>query len=194
MPYVPMTEYETASEEVRREYDDQIDKHGRITNMKRTLLHNVPSFKAYMEWYTLYDELQPVLGDRALSILSYAVSSGNDCLICGSFFKKILEDGGDAPRLLHRGADLGAVRDDAVPVACERRVAEDDARPRRGGERFAQPRDLVRRDGAVAVVAVADVELAAVREEVAVEPDEPDALKPDLRGDIVFSEKHNTDN
>lgn len=97
MPYVPMTEYETASEEVRREYDDQIDKHGRITNMKRTLLHNVPSFKAYMEWYTLYDELQPVLGDRALSILSYAVSSGNDCLICGSFFKKILEDGGDDP-------------------------------------------------------------------------------------------------
>ncbi len=97
MPYVPMTDYESASEEVRREYDDQIAKHGRITNMKRTLLHNVPSFKAYMEWYTLYDELKPVLGDRALSILSYAISSGNDCLICGSFFKKILEDRGDDP-------------------------------------------------------------------------------------------------
>ena len=49
MAYIPMTEYETASDAVKREYDDQIAKHGRITNMKRTLLHNVPAFKAYME-------------------------------------------------------------------------------------------------------------------------------------------------
>lgn len=97
MAWIPMTDYETASEEVRREYDDQIAKHGRITNMKRTLLNNVPSFKAYMEWYTLYDELKPLLGDRALSVFSYAISAGNDCQICGSFFNKILRDGGDDP-------------------------------------------------------------------------------------------------
>ena len=95
MAYIPMTEYGSASPEVRAEYDDQIAKHGRITNMKRTLLHNVPAFKAYMEWYTLYDELQPVLGDRALQLLSYAISANNDCLICGSFFKKILEENGE---------------------------------------------------------------------------------------------------
>ena len=95
MAYIPMTEYDTASDEVKREYDDQIAKHGRITNMKRTLLHNVPSFKAYMEWYTLYDELKPVLGARALNLLSYAISANNDCLICGSFFKKILNENGE---------------------------------------------------------------------------------------------------
>ena len=95
MSYIPMTEYDTSSEEVKREYDDQIAKHGRITNMKRTLLHNLPSFKAYMEWYTLYDELVPVLGERALSIFSYAISTGNDCLVCGSFFTKILEESGE---------------------------------------------------------------------------------------------------
>lgn len=95
MSYIPMTEYDTSSDEVKREYDDQIAKHGRITNMKRTLLHNLPSFKAYMEWYTLYDELVPVLGERALSIFSYAISTGNDCLVCGSFFTKILEDSGE---------------------------------------------------------------------------------------------------
>lgn len=95
MSYIPMTEYDSSSEEVKREYDDQIQKHGRITNMKRTLLHNLPSFKAYMEWYTLYDELVPVLGERALSIFSYAISTGNDCLVCGSFFTKILEDNGE---------------------------------------------------------------------------------------------------
>ncbi len=97
MSYIPMTSYDTADEAVRREYDDQIAKHGRITNMKRTLLHNVPSFKAYMEWYTLYDELKPILGDRALQIFSYAISNGNDCEICGSFFNKILRDNGDDP-------------------------------------------------------------------------------------------------
>lgn len=95
MSYINMTEYDTSSEAVRHEYDDQIKKHGRITNMKRTLLHNLPSFKAYMEWYTLYDELVPVLGERALSIFSYAISTGNDCLVCGSFFTKILEDNGE---------------------------------------------------------------------------------------------------
>ena len=37
MSYLSMTDYDSASEEVKREYDDQIAKHGRITNMKRTL-------------------------------------------------------------------------------------------------------------------------------------------------------------
>ena len=97
MAYLPMTEYETASPEVRAEYDDQIKKHGRITNMKRTLLQDVPSFKAYMEWYTLYDELVPVFGERAMTIFSYAISTGNTCLICGTFFRKILIDAGEDP-------------------------------------------------------------------------------------------------
>lgn len=97
MAFLSMTDYETASDEVKREYDDQIQKHGRITNMKRTLLHNVPAFKAYMEWYTLYDLLVPVVGERALSLYSYAISNGNDCLICSTFFRKILIDSGDDP-------------------------------------------------------------------------------------------------
>ena len=97
MSYIPMTEYETASDEVRREYDDQIAKHGRITNMKRTLLHDVPSFRTYMDWYPMYDALVPVVGDRAMSLFSYAISSGNDCLICSTFFRKILIDSGDDP-------------------------------------------------------------------------------------------------
>ena len=100
MSFIPMTEYESADEAVRREYDDQIAKHGRITNMKRTLLHDVQSFRTYMDWYTLYDELRPTFGDRALQIFSYAISTGNDCLICGLFFRKILVDAGEDPENL----------------------------------------------------------------------------------------------
>lgn len=97
MAFLSMTDYETANDEVKKEYDDQIQKHGRITNMKRTLLHNVPAFKAYMEWYTLYDLLVPVVGERAMSLYSYSISNGNDCLICSTFFRKILIDSGDDP-------------------------------------------------------------------------------------------------
>lgn len=95
--FLPMTEYETAGAEVRREYDDQIARHGRITNMKRTLLHSPPCFHAYMEWYTLKDLLVPVIGERGVSLFSYAISAENDCLICSTFFRKILIDSGDDP-------------------------------------------------------------------------------------------------
>jgi alkylhydroperoxidase family enzyme len=92
-----MTDYETASAEAKREYDDQIAKNGRVTNMKRTLLHNVPAFHAYMEWYTLKDLVVPFIGDRALSLYSYAISTANECLVCSAFFRKILIDSGDDP-------------------------------------------------------------------------------------------------
>jgi alkylhydroperoxidase family enzyme len=97
MDFLPLTEYETASPEAQREYDNQIAKNGRVTNMKRVLLHNVPAFHAYMEWYTLRDLIVPFIGDRALSLFAYAISTANDCLICSTFFRKILIDSGDDP-------------------------------------------------------------------------------------------------
>ena len=97
LSYLSMTEYDTADEAVRREYDDQIEKHGRITNMKRTLLHSVPAFTAYMEWYTLKDLIVPFIGERGASLFSYAISNGNNCTICSLFFRKILIDSGDDP-------------------------------------------------------------------------------------------------
>jgi hypothetical protein len=76
----------------------QLDLHGgRITNMKRTLLGHVPSFDAYMEWYTLKDELVPFIGERAFSLFSYAISDANDCLVCSVFFRRILIESGDDP-------------------------------------------------------------------------------------------------
>ncbi len=96
-PYIPMTEYESADEAVRARYDDQIARHGRITNMKRTLLHNIKAFDVYMEWYPLADLCKEFIGERALSLYAYAISEGNRCLVCGTFFRKILIDSGDDP-------------------------------------------------------------------------------------------------
>jgi len=97
MAYIPMTEYDNSNEAVRARYDDQIAKHGRITNMKRTLLHNVKAFDAFMEWYPLADLCKEFIGERALSLYAYAISEGNRCLVCGTFFRKILIDSGDDP-------------------------------------------------------------------------------------------------
>ena len=94
---IPMTQYETANEEVKARYDDQIAKYGRITNMKRTLLHNVKAFDIFMEWYPLADLCKEFIGERALSLYAYAISEGNRCLVCGTFFRKILIDSGDDP-------------------------------------------------------------------------------------------------
>ncbi|WP_431285672.1 hypothetical protein ACQW02_13055 [Humitalea sp. 24SJ18S-53] len=71
--------------------------HGRITNMKQTLLHSVPAFHAYMEWYTQYDRLLPLFGERAVWLFCHAISSGTDCLICSTFFRRLLLDAGIKP-------------------------------------------------------------------------------------------------
>src|SRR5215217_6331595 len=98
MTFLPITSYEALTDEARAASDQQVAKHGgRITNMKATLLSHVPSFTAYMEWYTLRDELVPFIGERAVSLFSYAISDENDCLVCSVFFRRILIDNGEDP-------------------------------------------------------------------------------------------------
>ncbi|PJZ55224.1 SDR family oxidoreductase [Leptospira adleri] len=64
MSRISLTEYETSPQEVKEQYERQIEKNGKITHMKRTLLHSLPSYKAYMEWYVLRDEIVLFLGER----------------------------------------------------------------------------------------------------------------------------------
>ena len=88
-----MTDYDTSSQAAKDAHDAHA-KIGRITNMKRTLLHSVPAFQALMEWYPLRDEAAQFLPDLDISLFCYAISTQNDCLICSTFFRKILKDSG----------------------------------------------------------------------------------------------------
>ncbi|RHX86454.1 hypothetical protein EHO98_16315 [Leptospira stimsonii] len=97
MSRIPLTEYETSSQKVKKEYEYQIEKNGKITHMKRTLLHSLPSYKAYMEWYVLKDEIVPFLGERAFTIFAHSISAQTDCLICSTFFRRILIEWGESP-------------------------------------------------------------------------------------------------
>lgn len=93
MALIPQINYDTASPEVKKAHDDHLQV-GKMTNMKRTLLNNVPAFKALMTWYDLRAEAAAFLDDLDINIFCYSISNTNECLICSMFFTKILVDAG----------------------------------------------------------------------------------------------------
>ena len=99
MPRIEPLEYERMPPDARAAHDAHLGV-GRITNMKRTLLHSVPAFDALMTWYRLRDTVQPFLGERLTTLFAHAVSSETDCLICSTFFRRILIDSGEDPDAL----------------------------------------------------------------------------------------------
>ncbi len=97
MPRIRPAEYEETTPAVRAAHDEVVREHGRITNMKRTLLHSLPAFHALMEWYPLRDTVQPFLGERLTNLFAHAISAENDCLVCSTFFRRILIESGENP-------------------------------------------------------------------------------------------------
>ena len=74
--------------------------HGRVTNMKRTLARSPVALHALMTWYDLRDEVVPFLGERLTTLFAHAISTGTDCLVCSTFFRRILIDAGEDPEAL----------------------------------------------------------------------------------------------
>ena len=92
MAYISKINYEEATDEVKGLIDKQIKEHGKITNMKLTLLHSVPAYHALMEWFPLEETIEAFLGERAVNFFCYAISEENECLLCSAFFRKILKE------------------------------------------------------------------------------------------------------
>ncbi len=95
----PLT-YAEAPPDARAAHDHHEQAVGRITNMKRTLLRSVPAFHALMEWYPLRDTVRPFLGERLTHLFAHAVSAETDCLICSTFFRRLLIESGEDPDAL----------------------------------------------------------------------------------------------
>ncbi len=100
MARIPPLEYDEAPSDARAAHDHHQREVGRITNMKRTLLHSVPAFRALMEWYPLRDTVQPFLGERLTHLFAHAVSTETECLICSTFFRRLLIQSGENPDAL----------------------------------------------------------------------------------------------
>src|SRR5438552_4272572 len=81
----------------QQELDRQLRAHGRVTNMKRTLAHSSAALTALMQWYPLRDEVAAFLGERSTTLFAHAVSTETECMICSTFFRRILIDAGEDP-------------------------------------------------------------------------------------------------
>jgi len=100
MPRIVPLEREEAAGEVRKAFDEGIAKWGRMTNMKRTLFHSLPAYRALMHWYPLFDTVKAFLGERLAIIFAHAISSESDCLICTTYMRRILIEWGEDPNEL----------------------------------------------------------------------------------------------
>src|SRR6476619_2866827 len=100
MPRIAPLEPEAAAPDARAAADAHVRNHARMTNMKRTLLQSLPAFRALMEWYPLRDVVQPFLGERLTTLFAHAISAETDCLICSTFFRRMLIQTGENPERL----------------------------------------------------------------------------------------------
>src|SRR4051812_2286606 len=101
MPRIPPLEREQTTGEARDAFDRELVRFGRLTNMKRTLMHSPASYYALMQWYPLFDTIQAFLGERLAIVFAHAISAQSDCLICTTFMRRILMDWGENPNGLN---------------------------------------------------------------------------------------------
>jgi hypothetical protein len=96
MSFLPMPRHDDLDDEAKAASDRHVEQYGGpITNLDATLLGHLPSFEAYREWFTLRDALVPYLGERAVNLLSYAISKGYGSPICSAYFGTVLKDAGE---------------------------------------------------------------------------------------------------
>ena len=92
MSIVSLVDIDNASDEVKEAVKKHLEGGHTITNEKRTLLHNVPSFWALEgKSYEMSAELKKFISPRAANLFEYAISVENDCLVCTTYYKKWME-------------------------------------------------------------------------------------------------------
>ena len=91
MPRISTIDPVTSSSEVKAAITDHLQRGYRLTNEKLTLLHNVTAFNALeVQSYAVDRELQRLVGERAADLFEYAISVQNDCIVCTTYFRKLL--------------------------------------------------------------------------------------------------------
>ncbi|WP_300370064.1 hypothetical protein [Brachyspira sp.] len=100
MAKVKFMEYDEAQGKVKEAFDYHIKKSGSVTNMKKALLNDYITYDTMMGWYTSYNRLVEVVGERAAMILAHSVSTTNGCILCSLFFIRDLKAIGDDPKNL----------------------------------------------------------------------------------------------
>jgi alkylhydroperoxidase family enzyme len=119
VPRIEPIDQDQAEGVPREALEQVVSAHGRATNMKRTLAHSPVALRSLLTWYELRDEVALFLGGRATILFAHAISSGTDCLVCSTFFRRLLIDAGDNPD------DPGLDEREALVVEYGRQLARD---------------------------------------------------------------------
>jgi len=91
----------------------------RMTNMKWTAARSPETLAMLLTWYPLFERIAGFLGERRANLLAHAISDRNECLICSTFFRRILIDAGEDP------GELRLDEDDELIVELGRALADD---------------------------------------------------------------------
>lgn len=91
--------------------------YGTATNMKRMLAHSPVSLHALLQWYPLRDEVKAFLDERGITLFCHAISTGNACVLCSTYFRRELMDAGEDPAKLVITEPLAAVVDYGAALA-----------------------------------------------------------------------------
>jgi hypothetical protein len=126
MAMIPPIDYATASQDIRAEHDRELGLRGRMTNMKRILLHSPAAHRIYAEWFTLRDLLRPTLDDRAIWLLSQAIAEICRAEIPVTFFRRALIDSGLEPEAIEPSKDEALLIAFGKAVAAGGNVVPDD--------------------------------------------------------------------
>ena len=95
MPRIEPIDPRQASPEVQEAIRVHLAQGYRLTNEKLTLLHNVTAFEALEgQSYAVDRELQRLVGKRAADLFEYAISVENDCIVCTTYFARLLRSMG----------------------------------------------------------------------------------------------------
>jgi alkylhydroperoxidase family enzyme len=141
MARIRLLEHEQAEPAARAELDRQLAAGGHVTNMKRTLAHSPPALHALMQWYPLRDAVRPFLGEQLTTLFAHAVSTQTDCLICSTFFRRMLLEAGEEPDHLRLDEREQAVVDYGRQLARDANSVSDELYERLA--RFLQPAQIV---------------------------------------------------
>ena len=91
----------------------------RMTNMKWTAARSPETLAMLLMWYPLFDRIAAFVGERRAQLLAHSISDRNECLVCSTYFRRILVDAGEDPAALELDAD------DELIVELGRALADD---------------------------------------------------------------------
>lgn len=90
-PVISPVDPEKAPEDIREAAEEHLAKGYRMTNEKRTLLHNAVAFNALEDMSCRVSaEMKKFTGHRAANLFEYAISLENDCLVCSTYYRRAM--------------------------------------------------------------------------------------------------------